>query len=185
MENQCKRCQGERVVKNGHSRHGHQRFKCVSCGLSFGQLDHRRVDPQRRESALKHYAEGTGLRTTERLVGVSHNSVMNWVRQEVAGKAIERLDPAQIDTIEADELWTYVGSKKTQFGSGGLLIALPKAYSAGRWVIATPARPERWARRFLAALASLTPPTTGSATAKSSPKPSTFKAKRTPTTSKA
>ncbi len=185
METQCASCQGTRVVKNGRSRHGHQRFKCVGCGLTFGALDHRRVEPERRRQALEHYAEGVGLRSTERLVGVSHNSVMNWVRQEVAGKAIERVDAAQIDTIEADELWSYVGSKKTQFGSGGLLIALPRAYSAGRWVIATPAQPERWARRFLAALSSLTPLTTGSATEASSPKPSTSKARRTPTTSKA
>jgi transposase-like protein len=185
MGNQCTNCQSIRVVKNGRSRHGHQRFRCRDCGATFGQTDHRRVEPERRENALKHYAEGVGLRATERLVGVSHNSVMNWVRQEVAGQALERVDAAQIETIEADELWTYVGEKKPLFGSGGLLIALPSAYSAGRWVIVTPARPERWARRFLAALNSLTPPTTGRATAKSSRKPSTSKAKRTPTPSRA
>jgi hypothetical protein len=185
MDIQCSRCQSDRMVKNGRSRHGHQRFKCRQCGATFGAEDHRRVAAGLRESALKHYAEGVGLRATERLLGVSHNSVMNWVRQEVAGLALAQVDAAQIDIIEADELWTYVGSKKTQFGSGGLLIALPTKYSAGRWVIATPERPERWARRFLSALSSLTPPTTGSATAKSSPKPSTSKAKRIPTPSKA
>jgi InsA N-terminal domain len=185
MNTQCTQCGSDRTVKNGRSRHGHQRFKCRACGITFGLVDHRRVEAALRESALRHYAEGVGLRATERLVGVSHNSVMNWVRQEVAGLALAQVDAAQIDTIEADELWTYVGQKNSRFGSGGLLIALPTKYSAGRWVIATPERPERWARRFLAALNSLTPPTTGSATAKSSPTPSTSRAKRTPTTSKA
>jgi InsA N-terminal domain len=185
MEIQCTQCGCERIVKNGRSRHGHQRFKCRECGSTFGAEDHRRVAPELRESALRHYAEGVGLRATERLVGVSHNSVMNWVREEVAGLALAQVDAAQIDTIEADELWTYVGEKNSRFGSGGLLIALPAKYSAGRWVIATPVRPERWARRFLSALTSLTPPTAGSATAKSSPKPGTSKAKRTPTPSKA
>jgi transposase len=185
MGNLCVGCGSERTAKNGRSRHGHQRFKCRDCGATFGELDRRRVEPEKRESALRHYAEGVGLRATERLVGVSHNSVMNWVRQEVAGLALARVDAAELDVIEADELWTYVGQKKSQFGSGGLLIALPSAYSAGRWVIATPVQPKRWARRFLAAINSLTPPITGSATAESSPKPSTSRAKRTPTPSKA
>lgn len=185
MDIQCTHCESERIVKNGRSRHGHQRFKCRACGATFGAEDHRRVAPELRENALRHYVEGVGLRATERLVGVSHNSVMNWVREEVAGLALAQVDAAQIDTIEADELWTYVGQKNSRFGSGGLLIALPARFSAGRWVIATPEQPERWARRFLSALNSLTPPTTGSVTAKFSPKPSTSKAKRTPTPSKA
>ena len=185
MANQCAQCVSSRIVKNGRSRHGHQRFKCRECGATFGQEDHRRVAPELRENALRHYAEGVGLRATERLVGVSHNSVMNWVREEVAGQALAQVDAAEIDTIEADELWTYVGKKKSLFGSGGLLIALPTRYSAGRWVIATPEQPERWARRFLLAISSLTPPTTGSATAESSPRPSTSGVKRTRTISKA
>ena len=54
-----------------------------------------------------------------------------------------RVDAAEIETIEADELWTYLGQKKSRFDSGGLLIALPTKYSAGRWAIATPVQPER------------------------------------------
>ena len=50
----------------------------------MGDLEHRRVEPGLRENALRHYVEGVGLRATERLVGVSHNSVTNWVREEVA-----------------------------------------------------------------------------------------------------
>ena len=181
----CPSCQATHVVKNGRSRHGHQRFVCKVCQLTFGEKDHRRVDQALKESALKHYAEGVGLRAIERLVGTSHNSVMRWVRQEVAGQALAKLDEAQIDYIEADELWSYVGSKKQQFGSGGLLIALPAAYSDGSWAIVMPEQPERWARKFLALLISSTEPTTTGATTPSSPKSGTSKAKRKPTSSKA
>jgi hypothetical protein len=110
---------------------------------------------------------------------------MRWVRQEVAGQALAKLDAAKIEYIEADELWSYVGSKKQQFGSGGLLIALPATYSDGFWAIVTPAQPERWARKFLAALTSSTEPTTTGATTPSSPVSSMFKARRKPTSSKA
>lgn len=44
-------------------------------------------------------------------------------------------DAERVQIIEADELHSYVGQKKEQFGSGGLLIALPETFSAGRWVI--------------------------------------------------
>lgn len=181
MTKSCPRCQGSHIVKNGRSRHGHQRWACTGCKLTFGEQDRRRVAEGLKQAALEHYLEGVGLRATERLVGVSHNSVMNWVRQEVAGKALQRPDPARVEVVEADELWSYVGQKKALSGSGGLLIELPESLLAGRWVIVTPERPEHWARRFLEALQSLTPATSGTATPSSSPKPSTSKAKRTPT----
>jgi hypothetical protein len=110
---------------------------------------------------------------------------MRWVRQEIAGQALAKLDAAKIEYVEADELWSYVGSKKQQFGSGGLLIALPATYSDGSWAIVTPVRPERWARKFLATLTSSTEPTTIGATTPSSPVSSTSRAKRRPTSSKA
>jgi transposase-like protein len=181
----CTRCQHLRTVKNGRSRHGHQRYSCLSCKATFGETDHRRIDDEKRRSALDHYLEGIGLRATERLVGVSHNSVMNWVRQEVAGKALERVDAADIRVVEADELWTYVEQKKRQPGCGGLLIELPADLLGGRWVIATPVRPQYWVRRFLGALKSLTPATSGATTTDSSRMGDTSKARRTPTRSKA
>ena len=175
----CTTCSSEQLVKNGRSRHGHQRYRCKRCGATCGEVDHRLVPEALRQSALAHYAEGVGLRATERLVGVSHNSVMNWVKSEVAGQALARIDASQIDLVEADELWSYVGEKKDQFGCGGLLIALPKEFSAGRWVIATPRQPGRWVRRFLAAIRSLTPPTATTPTAPSSARTGTSSARRT------
>lgn len=181
----CPSCQGQHIRKNGKSRHGHQRFVCVTCKTTFGQTDHRRIEPEKKQDALRHYAEGVGLRATERLVGVSHNSVMNWVRQEVAGQSLVKADASQVQIIEADELWSYVGQKNTVFGSGGLLITLPVKYSLGRWVIVTPEQPAHWVRKFLKASTSDTAPTIGNATTPSFQKRSTSKARRTRTSSKA
>ena len=69
------------------------------------------MEPVQRESALAHYLEGVGLRATERLVGVSHNSVMNWVLEEVEGKALAAAQPEEVEWVEADELWTCGGPK--------------------------------------------------------------------------
>ena len=114
----CTHCSSDRLVKNGKSRHGNQRWLCRPCGRTCGECDKRRVPPEKEASALRHYLEGVGQRATERLVGVSHNSVMNWVLAEVEGKVLARVDAAEVQWVEADELWTYVGKKR------GLLVVV-------------------------------------------------------------
>jgi transposase-like protein len=173
----CPNCASDQSVKNGTSRHGHQRYRCKGCGATFGEIDRRQVDPHLKQMALRQYAEGIGQRATERLLGVSHNSVMNWVKQEVAGKALAKIDAAELSYVEADELWSYVGEKNEMFGSGGLLIALPEKYSAGLWVVATPRQPVSWVRRFLEATNSLTPVTSGTPMTESSSKKSAKRVK--------
>ena len=153
------------MVKNGCSRHGRQRWLCRQCRKTCGELDHRRVEPAKRASALAHYLEGGGLRATERLVGVSHNAVMNWVLEAVAGKALAGVKPAEVEWVEADELWTYVGQKKRPAGCGGLLIVLPRKSADGRWGIVEPKRPSVWLRSFLTPPTSPSAPTSGTPTA--------------------
>ena len=102
----CAHCASKELVKNGLSRHGHQRWLCQACGRTCGEADHRRVAPAKREEALAHYLEGVGLRATERLVGVSHNAVMNWVVEEVSGQVLAQIPPAEVEWVEADELGT-------------------------------------------------------------------------------
>ena len=160
----CQHCGSEAVVKNGCSRHGRQRWLCRGCKKTCGEEDHRRVEPARRESALAHYLEGVGLRATERLVGVSHNAVMNWVLEEVEGKALAAAKPEEVTWVEADELWTYVGQKKRFAGCGGLLIVLPNRSAAGRWGIVEPKQPAAWMRSFRTPRTSPIAPTSGTPT---------------------
>ena len=138
------------------------------------------MEPAKRASALAHYLEGVGLRATERLVGVSHNAVINWVREEVVGKTLASVPPGEVTWVEADELWTDVGKKKTLAGSGGLLIVLPSKSAAGRWGIVAPKRPAAWMRNFLTPPTSPSAPTSGTPTVKSSPRTGISKAKPTP-----
>ena len=160
----CQHCESPTEVKNGSSRHGRQRWLCRACGRTSGERDHRRVEPQKKASALAHYLEGVGLRATERLVGVSHNSVMNWVLEAVEGRALARVAPEEVEWVEADELWTYVGRKKRPAGSAGLLIVLPRESADGRWGIVEPRRPSDWMRNFLTQPTSPSAPTSGTPT---------------------
>ena len=39
--------------------------------------------------------------------------MMNWVLEEVAGKALATVKPDEVEWVEADEPWTYVGQKNS------------------------------------------------------------------------
>ena len=71
--------------------------------------------------ALQLYLEGLSLWGIERLLKISHVTVLKWVRQ--GGKAIERLrreaEPKEVRQVEIDELCSYIGEKKAKVGMGG------------------------------------------------------------------
>ena len=112
MTQNCPRCQSTHMRKAGVSRHGHQRWLCKDCGRTFGDKNYRLIDPETKARALAMYAEGVSARAIERLLGVSHNSVLGWVRQEVDKQALQPVPAQELQVVEMDEMWSYVGSKK-------------------------------------------------------------------------
>jgi AcrR family transcriptional regulator/transposase-like protein len=76
----CPNCASEKVAKNGH-RHGKQRYICRGCGKQFGSEEIQRGYPSAvRQQCLELHQQGIGFREIERQTGVSHNTVINWVR---------------------------------------------------------------------------------------------------------
>jgi transposase-like protein len=115
---QCPYCQSrERQVKSGFNRTGSQRLQCQACRrqytpepLPLGYND------QTREQAIKLYLEGNGLRRIGRLLSVNHQSVANWVTSAHAhlrAREVSPSNPETVGTLEMDELFTFVGTKKS------------------------------------------------------------------------
>jgi AcrR family transcriptional regulator len=76
----CLNCDSDRVSKNGH-RHGSQRYVCKDCGKQFAQAyAPRGYPPQVKQQCLALHQQGIGFREIERQTGVSHNTVINWVK---------------------------------------------------------------------------------------------------------
>jgi hypothetical protein len=65
------------------------------------------------------YVNGMGFRAIERIKGVHHTSIINWVKQ--VGKLLPNAyTPATIPQVgELDELETFVGSKKQDLALDG------------------------------------------------------------------
>ncbi len=63
------------------------------------------------------YVEGINFRRIARLLGVNPQSVVNWVnayQAKIAGQAREKAAAVGSQKIEMDELWTFIGEKKTK-----------------------------------------------------------------------
>ena len=77
----CPKCDSDEATKSGVIS-GRQRFKCRACGYHYTVAKvGREVDSYYVIKALQLYIEGVSYREIERLLGVSHVSVMNWVKK--------------------------------------------------------------------------------------------------------
>src|ERR1044072_4675748 len=111
---QCPHCTSkEQQTKSGHTRTGSQRYKCRECQRIYTP-DPKPLgypDETKRE-AVRLYLEGTNFRRIGRILSVNHQSVVNWVNSYHAALSPARQVVAAPETLEMDELFTFVGSKK-------------------------------------------------------------------------
>lgn len=77
----CPHCHSQRTTKNGH-RHGKQRYRCKDCSKQFPEDYTNRGYPEPiKQKCLDLYRQGTSFRAIEKATGVSHNTVIIWVKQ--------------------------------------------------------------------------------------------------------
>ena len=58
------------------------------------------------------YVDGMNFRRIGRHLGVNHQTVINWVNTHEA-TIPDAPVPEQVEDVEMDELFTFIGSKKT------------------------------------------------------------------------
>ncbi len=109
---ECPECKSSHVNKNGHKR-GKQNYICVDCGRQFIDCYQSRGYAQEiKRECLSMYVNGMGFRAIERIKGVHHTSIINWVKQ-VGELLPDAYEPDTIPRVgELDELETFVGKKK-------------------------------------------------------------------------
>ena len=130
--NRCKQCDGKDFVKNGCVR-GVQRYRCKSCGLNFVMGDKRVKEDTaiKRAFAVILYSLGkSSYGFIAKLFGVTRPAVQKWLKRE-ADLLSEPVIPATIEEMEFDEMWHFIGSKKTNCGSSRPWIVLHGELSPG------------------------------------------------------
>jgi transposase-like protein len=118
----CPHCHAtQRQVKGGFNRTGSQRFQCQECRRQYTPEPRPLgYDDKTKEIALKLYLEGNGFRRIGRLLSVNHQSVVNWINAfhaELRAKKLALPVPGKVSTLEMDELFTFIGTKKSQHSS--------------------------------------------------------------------
>ena len=110
----CPRChQTTRQNKAGKTASASQRYRCMHCGCKYTPEPkvHGYGDDVRKQ-ALQMYVDGMNLRRIGRQLGLNHRTVSLWVKASAASLP-EAPVPKEVKTAEMDELFTFIGNKKT------------------------------------------------------------------------
>lgn len=109
----CPNCGSTKIRKNGRRR-GKQNHICSQCNRQFIDVynSSQGYSLELKQECLKMYLNGMGFRAIERVKGVHHTTVINWVKQianQLPNAPTEDVIP---EVGELDELETFIGSKK-------------------------------------------------------------------------
>jgi len=125
----CRKCGSEDSVKNGHHL-GRQRYKCKGCGFQFTKEQAKGKDVETKCLSAILYVNGLSFRAIAKIVKASHKAVYDWVRK-FGIDTYERAKPSGPIAVELDEMWHFVGSKKTSFGYGKHIVVIQVSSSTG------------------------------------------------------
>lgn len=133
LSKSCPSCGHEHCTKSGVVG-GRQRYKCKHCGYHF-TVDKlgKKIDAYYVTKALQLYVEGVSYREIERILGISHVSVINWVRQH----GIKRPESTEYHPtyriLTHEEFVRYCSKPENLKGAGMIITELGDKYMMIKW----------------------------------------------------
>jgi hypothetical protein len=130
---QCPKCKAEDIAKSGVVK-GRQRYHCKSCGYHFTVLkEGKSIDPYYVIKALQLYIEGISLREIERILGISHVSVMNWVKKyKITAPENEDYRPTY-KVLSHAELLDFLANRDLLKNAGCMITELGDKFMLIKW----------------------------------------------------
>ena len=111
----CSNCGSEKTVKNGFKA-GQQTYVCRECGYRF-MTDRPIASDKLKLRAVALHCAGLSFRAVGVLMGYANTSILLWVK-EFAIEHYQKPIPKGEIVLELDEMWHFLGSKKTNYGFG-------------------------------------------------------------------
>lgn len=129
----CPSCESPKTIKSGIIK-DRQRYHCKTCGYHFTvQKRGKQIDAYYVVKALQLYIEGVSYREIERILGVSHVSVMNWVRKYRI-RAPEQFDyHPTYKILNHSELLEHLSRPQSMKGKGMVITELGDKYMMIKW----------------------------------------------------
>lgn len=131
--NACPNCTATLYTKAGIV-NNRQRYKCKSCGYFFtvGKLG-KQIDDYYVNKALQLYLEGLTYREIERILGVSHVSVSNWVKKYGIKRPYNSKYHPTYKILNHSELQNYFQNVNNVKGAGVLVTELGDKFMLIKW----------------------------------------------------
>lgn len=129
----CPNCGGEEATKSGIVK-GRQRYRCKACKYHYtvSRLG-KKIDDYYVTKALQLYLEGLSYREIERILGVSHVSVINWVRQHKIKRPFKSNYHPTYRILTHEELLKFYQDPTNLKGAGMVVTELGDKYMLIRW----------------------------------------------------
>ena len=129
----CPNCGSSIYIKSGIV-NDRQRYKCKSCGYFFSvNKVGKKIDDYYVNKALQLYLEGLTYREIERILGISHVSIMNWVKKYNIKKPSNINYHPTYKILSAIELSNYFQNTKNLSGAGVVVTELGDKFMLIKW----------------------------------------------------
>ena len=129
----CPNCSSENHIKSGVI-NNRQRFKCKDCNYYF-TVDKlgKKIDDYYVNKALQLYLEGLTYREIERILGISHVSILNWVKKYQIKRPYKKNYHPSYKILNATELAAYFADTSHLKGAGAVVTELGDKFMLIKW----------------------------------------------------
>jgi len=129
----CPKCASIDYVKSGVI-NNRQRFKCKNCQYYYTvNKIGKKIDDYYITKALQLYLEGISAREIERLIGISHVSVHNWVKKLGIKRIENQTHHLAYKVFNHNELVEFISNKDNLDGFGAILTEVGDKFMMIRW----------------------------------------------------
>ena len=129
----CPNCNSDNYIKSGVV-NKRQRYKCKSCGYFFSvNKMGKKIDDYYVNKALQLYLEGLTYREIERILGISHVSIMNWVKKYNIKRPFNSNYHPTYKIFSASELSSYFQNTENLSGAGVVITELGDKFMLIKW----------------------------------------------------
>lgn len=129
----CPKCQNNHIVKSGVV-NSKQRYLCKNCKYFFTvNKIGKKIDDYYVTKALQLYLEGLSYREIERILGVSHVTVGNWVKTFNIKKPSHANYHPIYKIFNHLELVEYLKNKDLLSGAGMIITELGDKFMLIKW----------------------------------------------------
>ena len=106
-------CGSVNLVKNGRNPKGKQRYHCKDCHRASLENPEYGYSEAFKERVIKAYQERSSMRGIARTFEISRNTLSTWLKKVETAPPLKGtlLEPERPETVELDEMWSFVHHK--------------------------------------------------------------------------